>query len=99
MLMEQDNLKIFLKEVEEKNETLSKDHLAFIEGKVNDQGILNHVNKNGITNSSQMKLSEAKILARMEWLCEIYKVIKEKVQDKKKKYNKTFDDNKKKAKF
>jgi len=46
-----------------------------------------------------MKLAEAKILARMEWLCEIYKVIKEKVQDKKKKYNKTFDDNKKKAKF
>lgn len=46
-----------------------------------------------------MKLTEAKILARMEWLCEIYKVIKEKVQDKKKKYNKTFDDNKKKAKF
>lgn len=46
-----------------------------------------------------MKLSEAKILARMEWLCEIYKIVKEKVQDKKKKF-KTFDElTKKKAKF
>ncbi len=46
-----------------------------------------------------MKLNEAKILARMEWLCEIYKTVKDKVQDKKKKY-KTFDEStKKKAKF
>lgn len=63
--MEPDNLKIFLKEVEEKNETLPREHPGFIEGKVNDQAILNHVNKNGVTSSSQMKLSEAKILARM----------------------------------
>jgi hypothetical protein len=57
------------------------------------------VNKNGILNFSQMKLNEAKILARMEWLCEIYKTVKDKVQDKKKKY-KTFDEStKKKAKF
>ena len=35
----------------------------------------------------------------MEWLCEIYKIVKEKVQDKKKKH-KTFDEStKKKAKF
>lgn len=99
MLMEANNLRIFLKEAEEKNETLSKDHPAFIEGKSNDQAILNHVNKNGICGFSHLKLTEAKVLVRMEWLCEIYKVIKEKVQDKKKKYNKTFDDNKKKAKF
>ena len=78
---------------------MPKDHSAYIDSKVNDQAILNQVNKNGITGMGSMKLTEAKILARMEWLCEIYKVIKEKVQDKKKKYNKTFDDNKKKAKF
>lgn len=99
MLMEPENLKILIKEVEEKNESLTKEHPGYIEGKVNDQGILNHVNKFGITSSSALKLTEAKVLARMEWLCEIYKIIKEKVQDKKKKYNKTFDDNKKKAKF
>ena len=99
MLMEPENLKILIKEVEEKNESLTKEHPGYIEGKVNDQAILNHVNKFGITSSSPLKLTEAKVLARMEWLCEIYKIIKEKVQDKKKKYNKTFDDNKKKAKF
>ena len=99
MLMEPENLKILIKEVEEKNESLTKEHPGYIEGKVNDQAILNHVNKFGITSSGPLKLTEAKVLARMEWLCEIYKIIKEKVQDKKKKYNKTFDDNKKKAKF
>lgn len=61
--------------------------------------ILNQVNKAGITAITAMKLNEAKVLARMEWLCEVYKIIKEKIQDKKKKY-KTFDEStKKKAKF
>ena len=54
------------------------------------------MNKSGITSISNLKIPEWKLL---EWMCEIYKVVKEKVQDKKKKYNKTFDDNKKKAKF
>ena len=70
-----------------------------MEGKVSDQSLLNHVNKSGITSISSLKIPEWRLLARLEWMCEIYKVVKEKVQDKKKKYNKTFDDNKKKAKF
>jgi len=70
-----------------------------MDGKVNDQLLLNHVNKSGIISVPSMKLGDAKVLARLEWLCEVYKVIKEKVQDKKKKY-KTFDEStKKKAKF
>lgn len=67
--MEPENQKTFFQEVEERSKHLPKDHPAFIEGKPNDQNILNHVNKNGIINSSQFKLSEAKVLARMEWLC------------------------------
>lgn len=57
------------------------------------------MNKNGIANYPHFRLTEQKVLARMEWLCEIYKTVKEKIQDKKKKY-KTFDEStKKKAKF
>jgi hypothetical protein len=97
--MEPDNLKIFLKEVEEKSESLPKEHPAHIEGKPLDQLLLAQINKVGIVAMPALKLSEAKVLARTEWLCEVYKIIKEKVQDKKKKY-KTFDEStKKKAKF
>lgn len=45
-----------------------------------------------------MKITEAKIFARMEWLCEVYRAVKEKLQNIKKK-NKTFDDQTKKKKF
>jgi len=69
---------------------MGKDHPAYIDSKSNDQNILNLINKSGIVANPQLKLTEVKVLARAEWLCEIYKAIKEKVQDKKKKY-KTFD--------
>jgi hypothetical protein len=46
-----------MKEIEEKNEALAKDHPAYIEGKINDQTILNHVNKTGITGIGSLKLS------------------------------------------
>jgi hypothetical protein len=36
---------------------MTKDHPAYIESKSNDQIILNHINKNGIIASSQLKLS------------------------------------------
>jgi hypothetical protein len=99
LMMEPDNLKIFLKEVEEKSELLSREHPAHLEGKVNDQLLLAQINKVGIAPIPALKLGDAKVLARTEWLCEVYKIIKEKVQDKKKKY-KTFDEStKKKAKF
>jgi hypothetical protein len=99
LMMEPDNLKIFLKEVEEKSELLPREHPAHLEGKVNDQLLLAQINKVGIAAIPALKLGEAKVLARTEWLCEVYKIIKEKVQDKKKKY-KTFDEStKKKAKF
>ncbi len=62
--------------MEERSKQLPKDHPAYIEGKSNDQIILNHVNKNGISNYSPLKIPEAKVLARMEWLCEIYKTVK-----------------------
>ena len=61
--------------------------------------MLAHINKVGISSIPSLKLTEAKVVARIEWLCEVYKLIKEKVQDKKKKY-KIFDEStKKKAKF
>ncbi len=57
LLMEGENLKLFFKEVEDKTEGLNKDHPAYIEAKINDQLLLNHVNKNGIVTNSPMKLN------------------------------------------
>lgn len=48
---------------------MTKDHPAFIDSKPNDQNILNHINKNGIVSSTQLKLTETKVLARAEWQC------------------------------
>ena len=56
------------------------------------------MNKNGLISFSQMKISDSKVFARMEWLCEVYRAVKEKLQNIKKK-NKTFDDQTKKKKF
>ena len=76
---------------------MEKDHPAYIESKI-DQQLLNHVNKNGLISYSQMKIPENKIFTRMEWLCEVYRAVKEKLHNIKKK-NKTFDDQTKKKKF
>lgn len=84
--------------MEEKSPTLPPDHPAYIEGK-HDAQLLNHVNKNGLIAYSPIKISDAKVFARMEWLCEMYKNVKEKLQNTKKKY-KTFDEStKKRPKF
>ena len=88
---------MFLKEVDERSDILKKDHPAFMENKI-DQQLLTHVNKNGLVSFSQMKVPENKIFARMEWLCEVFKTVKEKLQNIKKK-NKTFDESTKKKKF
>lgn len=66
--MEEDSLKVFLKEVEDKSPSLPHDHPAYLEGKQDSQ-LLNHVNKIGLVTYSPGKLSEAKVFARMEWLC------------------------------
>ena len=66
-----------------------------------DQQILNHINKQGLSpfTSGNVKLNEHKVLARVEWQCEIFRQVKEKLNDKKKKY-KTFDEStKKRGKF
>lgn len=56
LMMEQDNFKIFLKEVEEKSESLPKDHPAHLEGKANDQLLLTQINKVGIAAIPSLKL-------------------------------------------
>lgn len=53
--MEEDSLKVFLKEVEDKSPSLPSDHPAYIEGKLDSQ-LLGHVNKNGLLSYSQAKL-------------------------------------------
>lgn len=45
----------------------------------NDLILLNWISKNGLTAcSGQLRMSETKTIARAEWLCEVFKVLKDK---------------------
>ena len=50
-----------------------------------DSVLLNWINKNGLTACGPLKMSEPLVIARAEWLCEMFKQFKDKNNEKKKK--------------